>query len=238
MDEMTSGSKPLRQTSDKARDLRSTYLKNQGGSTKQNEKNSELSEEVKEIEITSEEHNSNEEKDRITLLEELEEMQSERIKHLEEELEKAVTEKETMKDKLLRTVAEMDNLRQRTAREKQEVIEFANERLLFKLLELIDDMENAINAGKDTNDTSALLKGVELIFQKAVRHFGDSGVKKMDDPTGSPFDVDFHEALMHIPSEAEEGTVIQVIQPGYMYHDKVLRHAKVVTSAGNTGSED
>jgi molecular chaperone GrpE len=57
-------------------------------------------------------------------------------------------------------------------------------------------------------------------------------VKVIEGGVGEPFNVDMHEALMHMPSELPEGHVVQMVQMGYTLHDKVLRHAKVITSAG------
>ncbi len=142
-------------------------------------------------------------------------------------------ERDELKDKLIRNTAEMENIRRRTAREKQDAIIYGNEKLLDKLLPVIDDLENAVEAGKKSGEGDALLQGVEMILKKALKTFEESGVTKMKDPTGEEFDVNFHEALMQMPSDQPEGHVAQVVQPGYMIHDKVLRHAKVVTSSGS-----
>jgi molecular chaperone GrpE len=71
-----------------------------------------------------------------------------------------------------------------------------------------------------------------MIHQKALKVFENNGVKPMEDPSGTEFDVDFHEALMAMPSDKPQNTIVQMVQNGYMIQDKVLRHAKVVTSSG------
>ena len=114
------------------------------------------------------------------------------------------------------------------------MLEYANEKLLFKFLSLADDFDAGLESARKSQDYDALLKGVELIQSKLLKLFEESGVKRMESYVGKPFDVDFHEALMHIPSEFPEGNVIQEVQPGYMMHNKVLRHTKVVTSAGSS----
>jgi len=157
---------------------------------------------------------------------------SEKIAALEEQIKELTAERDELKDRYVRSAAELENIRRRSMREKQEMLEYANERLLFKMLELLDDFGNAIQAGKKTDDASAMLAGIELINQKVEKLFTDAGVKRMESPIGKPFNVDLQEALMHIPSEYPEGYVVHEILPGYMINEKVLRHAKVVTSAG------
>ena len=101
-------------------------------------------------------------------------------------------------------------------------------------MEILDDIGAAVSSGKSSKDFDSLLSGVEMIYKKAIKIFEEAGVKPMDDPAGKEFDVDFHEALMSAPSEeTPEGSVLQTIQKGYMYRDKVLRHAKVIASAGS-----
>lgn len=149
------------------------------------------------------------------------------------ELEQIKKERDELKEQLIRKTAELENQRKRHLKEKQEMLDYANERLLFRMLELLDDITAAVDAGNQSTDYDALLKGMEMIRQKASKLYEEGGVKKMEDPIGKEFDVHFHEAMMMMPSEMPEGTVVQVLQPGYMIHEKVLRHARVITSSGS-----
>jgi molecular chaperone GrpE len=143
-------------------------------------------------------------------------------------------EKEELKEQVMRKTAEIDNMRRRSLREKNDLIEYANEGIFQKLIPLIDDFTKAIESGQKSEDYNSLLQGIELIYQKTMKTFSDAGVKKMVINTGDKFDVDFHEALLQMPSkEINEGGILQVAQDGYMLYDKVLRHAKVITSAGS-----
>lgn len=155
------------------------------------------------------------------------------INELNKQNEVLMAERDDLKEQLIRKAAELENVRRRSIREKQEMIDYANERLLFRMLELLDDISSAADATAKTTDFDSLAKGLDMIYAKAVKLFDEAGVKKMDEGIGTEFDVNFHEALMMAPSELPEGTVVQVIQPGYMIKEKVLRHAKVITSAGN-----
>jgi molecular chaperone GrpE len=137
------------------------------------------------------------------------------------------------KELAIRRLAEVENIRRRTNLEKQELLLNASQHTITKMLPILDDLHAAIEASRATKDADALVQGIEMIYTKTVKIFEESGVHVIDVEPGEPFDVDKHEALMHTPSDHPEGAVIQSIQRGYVLHDKVLRHAKVITSAGN-----
>jgi molecular chaperone GrpE len=157
----------------------------------------------------------------------------EAVVELTARLEAAEKEKEETKEQVKRAYAELENFRRRSLKEKQEMIDYANERLLFKMLALLDDISNAIDAGKKSDDYEALLRGIEMIQQKTLKTFEESGVKPMELSVGKEFDFNLHEAIMMMPSdEVPAEHIVAEVQKGYMMHDKVLRHAKVVTSSG------
>jgi molecular chaperone GrpE len=215
--------KPLRSTANKLKDLYDTYIRNEESRMRTD---TQAPEQEEHLQKESDENlDSAENHDEQTVDTNL-------ILDLVEKFDKIAKERAELQEQLKRMAAEMDNFRKRTLREKQELIDYANERLLYNLLPLLDDMQAAIDAGRQGSDYDALLKGLEMIHAKAVKLFSDNEVKKMDDPVGKPFDVDFHEALMHIPSDVPEGHVVQEVQPGYFIKEKVLRHARVITSAG------
>lgn len=138
------------------------------------------------------------------------------------------------KEHLARKVAEMENMRNRMEKEKQDLISYANEKLLNNFLEIPDTVKQAITASEKTNDIDSIKKGVELIYQKTIKLFENAKVKKMEIEVGEEFNVDFHDALMQSPNEEiSEGHIIQVLQEGYLLGEKVLRHAKVITSSGS-----
>lgn len=229
--EEKSGNKPLRTSSNTAKDIQDTYLKNEGKRPGKNIDfdNSEEKDMEEKIEETME---SNDEIVNETVPEE-----NDAAEELVKQLNALENEKAELKDQLVRRAAEFENLRKRSIKEKQDLLEFGNEKLLFKMLELLDDINNAVLAGEKTTDFESLLTGLQMIKNKADKLFNDSGVKQMEDPTGEEFNVDFHEAMMHVPNEdVPEGHIVQVIQHGYMLGEKVLRHAKVITSAGPANS--
>ncbi|MFN4985197.1 MAG: nucleotide exchange factor GrpE [Ignavibacteria bacterium] len=137
------------------------------------------------------------------------------------------------KELAIRRLAEVENIRRRTNLEKQELLLNAAQHTITKMLPILDDLHAAIEASRTTKDADALVQGIGMIYAKTVKIFEESGVHVIEAEPGELFDVDKHEALMHTPSDHPEGSVIQSVQRGYVLHDKVLRHAKVITSAGN-----
>ncbi|MGE5480105.1 MAG: nucleotide exchange factor GrpE [Chloroflexota bacterium] len=153
-----------------------------------------------------------------------------------EEMKKRIAELEgeieSLKDQYLRKVAEFENYRNRTQREKQDLLEMGNENLLRSMLDALDNMQMAIDAAKKAGESGVILDGLEMIRQRTKKIFEDNGVTEMKLAPGEAFDYNLHDAIGAAPSDAPEGSVLHVVQPGYMIKDKVLRHAKVITSAG------
>lgn len=150
---------------------------------------------------------------------------------LQEQLKKALAERDEYKELSLRKVAELENFRRRSEQERSELLSFGNHKLLLKMLPILDDLGRAVESGKQGSDYKALLEGIELVYTKAVQTFEEAGVKAIES-VGKQFDVNFHEALMQMPSEAPAEQILQEAQRGYLYGDKVLRHAKVIISSG------
>jgi molecular chaperone GrpE len=145
---------------------------------------------------------------------------------------------EALRDQLLRKAAEFENYKRRTEGEFISLTRTANESLLLALLPVVDDLNRSLASGKDPQSHEAFFAGVEMIRTKFLKTLEKHGVVPFPS-TGKPFDVGFHDALMQLPrTDVAAGTVIQEVDPGYLLHDKVLRHAKVIVSAQPTEPED
>jgi len=95
-----------------------------------------------------------------------------------------------------------------------------------------------LNHINDENSFESLKKGLELVFEKFTKILEQQGVKRIE-AKGKPFDVDLHEALMQQPAEGvAPHTVLDVIEQGYVYKDKVIRHSKVIVSAETIASKE
>jgi molecular chaperone GrpE len=141
------------------------------------------------------------------------------------------------KDKLLRALAEMENLRRRTEREVTDARTYGVTGLARDLIGVADDLRRALDAADESaaiidGPAKTLCDGVELIERQFLKVLEKHGVR-MFDPQGARFDPNVHQALFEVPdAEIPAGSVVQVIQPGFMIGDRVLRPAMVGVSKG------
>jgi molecular chaperone GrpE len=153
---------------------------------------------------------------------------------LEERLAAAEAKAEEHLDDLKRVAAEFENFRKRVARDRESVVQHAAERLVKELLPVLDDLERALEAAEE-HEEAKLEEGVRLVHRQLAQTLRREGLEEI--PTDGRFDPHFHEALLAQPADAEEGTVIEVLQKGYRLGDRVLRPARVVV-AGPKEAED
>jgi molecular chaperone GrpE len=146
-------------------------------------------------------------------------------------VEKLQSDLAEQKEKFIRLYSEFENFRRRTAKEKLDLIQSANEQLIKTLLPVIDDFDRAEKSFRDKNDKE--LEGFFLIHSKFKKVLEQAGVKIMDVKAGSDFNADLHEAITQIPTPDEtlKGKVVDVVEPGYLLNDKVIRFAKVVVGS-------
>ena len=143
------------------------------------------------------------------------------------ELEKEVKE---LQDKLLRKAAEFENYKRRTENDQFNLITYAAESFITKLLPIVDDFERSMNHIDDLEKSKSVKDGIKLVYDKLHKLLNEQGVKKMQ-TKGEPFNVDYHDALMQRKDDSvPPHTVLEEIEPGYIYRDKVIRHAKVIVS--------
>lgn len=143
------------------------------------------------------------------------------------ELEKQVKE---WNDKFLRKAAEFENYKRRTENDQFNLINYAAESFIIKLLPVVDDFERSMEHIDDIDNNTAVKEGIKLVYEKLLKLLNEQGVKKMQ-TKGEPFNVDFHNALMQRKdTSVPPHTVLEEVESGYLYRDKVIRHAKVIVS--------
>ena len=142
-----------------------------------------------------------------------------------DELAAVTHERDDYLDRLQRLKAEFDNYRKRAARDQESFAARANESLVKELLPILDDLERALDAA-ERHEEAKLEDGVRLIHQAFSQALRKQGLEEIE--TDGRFDPHVHESLLSQPSEAEEGSVIEVVQKGYRLGDRVLRPARVV----------
>ena len=136
-----------------------------------------------------------------------------------------------LSDRLLRALAEGENLRRRSQREREETAKFAIAGFARDVLSVADNLRRALEAvPEDSGDNEALgslVGGIELTERELAAILQRHGVERID-PAGEKFDHNLHEAMFEIPTaDAEPGTVVQVIQTGYVLNGRLLRAAQV-----------
>lgn len=153
------------------------------------------------------------------------------LKALRLENENLKKELEEYKDKLLRRVAEFENYKKRLEADFSNAVKYANEKLLLEILPIVDDLERSLESGQGKPDFNSFYQGIKMIYNKLMKVLESHGVKPFES-VGKQFDVYYHEALLRIPrDDVPPDTVIDEVERGYMYYDKVLRHAKVIVSS-------
>lgn len=137
-----------------------------------------------------------------------------------------------LKDKLLRALAEVENVRRRAQKEVGDSAKYGPSSLARELFPVADNLRRALDAvpaeaREDSESIKNLLIGVEMTEKELLAAFERSGIKRID-PAGEKFDHNFHQAMMEVPTNDQPpGTVVQVMQVGYVLHDRLLRPAMV-----------
>jgi len=134
------------------------------------------------------------------------------------------------KDRVLRLSAEFENYKKRKQRESDEFKKFANETIFKQFLTIVDNLERAISSTKENSDDKGLLEGVKLTYKEIIKLFETFNVKAVE-ADNQPFDPNFHQAVTQEETDdLPENTVTQVLQKGYLLHDRLIRPAMVIVS--------
>jgi len=157
----------------------------------------------------------------------------ERVSELEEALEKAKAEAAENRERWLRSRADYENLKKRTARDIELAHQSAGRDLVQALLPALDNLDKAIEAARQNEALRPMEEGLALIHKGLMEALEASGVRVLD-PLGEAFDPEVHEAVMQTASQGKApGTIVQVLQKGYVMNGIVLRAAKVVVAGGS-----
>jgi len=153
---------------------------------------------------------------------------AEEMEKLMQALDQKTSEAAEAHNNYLRTYADFENYRKRMQRDLAEFRKYSNEQMARELLSVVDHLALAIKHATETGETNeGLLRGVELVYKQLRDVLEKFGVTPLP-AEGEEFDPAKHDAVMQEATDTvPENTVVQVLQQGYLYHDKVLRHAKV-----------
>ena len=155
-------------------------------------------------------------------------------KNKEEEL---LEEVKNLKDQLLRSLAENENLRKRTSKDIEQIKKYGHISFVRELLSSVDNLHRAVSASNfDKNKLDEgvqnLIKGVEIVLNEINNIFDKNFIKKIE-PIHENFDYNLHQAMYEAPSDEHgDGVITEVIQAGYVLHDRLIRPAMVGVSKG------
>lgn len=139
---------------------------------------------------------------------------------------KLAADLEDLRQTLLRRQADFDNYKKRIEKERSEDSKRTTARLIEALIPTIDGFEQALAAHREA-EYEVYRRGFELIYKQLLDHISKLGAERID-PTGKPFDPHLHQAMDRTETNDHlDGTVLQVFQPGYLFHGRVLRPAVV-----------
>ena len=139
-------------------------------------------------------------------------------------------------EQLLRLKADFENTKKRLERDKQEAIKFANERLLVEILPIVDNLDRAMASLSEGHDPEKVKQGLKLAQEEIHQILESHGVKTVQ-ALGELFDPQRHEAVATVPSDAEEGTVVDEVQRGYALNGRLIRPSRVRLAAGKNENE-
>jgi molecular chaperone GrpE len=147
-------------------------------------------------------------------------------------------EADDLQQKYIRLAADFENYKKRLVKEKADVVAYGNEELIKALLNVLDNLERALEHTESGDDSPALLEGVKLVHKQFVSCLEKFGVTSVNASTGTEFDPRIHQAIERVESsELSSDLILSQMLPGYMLKDRLLRPALVVVSKGTEESE-
>jgi len=139
-------------------------------------------------------------------------------------------ERDQYLDMAQRARAEFENYQKRSQKDRELERRYANSSFALDLLPVLDNLERALQAAQQGGDQGPLVQGVAMVQGQLLEQLKRQGVTRID-AQGKPFDPNQHQAVLQQPSAAAApNTVLQVLEPGYLHHERVLRPAKVIVS--------
>ncbi len=160
------------------------------------------------------------------------EIQAEVVSDPAEELAKAKAEAAQLKDQLLRALAEAENTRRRSQREREDTARYASANLAKDVVQFADNLSRALaavpaEALAQDEALKNLVDGIAATERQFLTSLERHNIKRID-PLGEKFDAHLHQAMFEVPGSGQPaGTVVQVLQPGYVLHERLLRPALV-----------
>lgn len=152
------------------------------------------------------------------------------VEKLKQELEKYKVHAQQYREMHLRALADLENYRRRARKEKEDALKYAAVPLLEDLLPVLDNFERALDAADQTRDAAVLQEGIEMVYRQFLNVLSQAGLTLIE-AEGQPFNPHEHNAVMQVETDqVESGIVVEEIQAGYRYKDRVIRPSMVKVS--------
>nr|WP_199500907.1 nucleotide exchange factor GrpE [Vagococcus sp. CY53-2] len=179
--------------------------------------------------------NEEEKKDEESIAETNEAVETEEVveeNETEESLEQTLQEDlDKMEDQFLRAQAEIANMRNRHKKEREEASRYRAQELAKELLPALDNLDRALAIEVSDEHGEAMKKGIEMVRESMLHAFKESGIEEIK-AEGEKFDPNLHQAVQTVPAEdgQESDVIVQVLQKGYILHDRILRPSMVIVT--------
>lgn len=144
---------------------------------------------------------------------------------------------EEMRDKLMRARAEAENTRRRAEKEKQDAAKYGAAKMAQDFISVLENLQRATDSvpeeARQDGAMQSFFEGVELTKKELLSAFEKNGIKRIEPQKGEAFDHNYHQAMSQVETpEVPAGAILDVMQAGYIIHDRLLRPAMVVVSKG------
>jgi len=178
----------------------------------------------------------NEEEKQEETVEKVDTVETEEVEETVEEVEVSLEDKlqedlDKMEDQFLRAQAEIANMRNRHKKEREDAAKYRAQELAKELLPALDNLDRALAIEVDDEHGEAMKKGIEMVKESMLHAFKESGIEEIK-AEGEPFDPNLHQAVQTVPAEdgQESDVIVQVLQKGYILHDRILRPSMVIVT--------
>jgi molecular chaperone GrpE len=156
-----------------------------------------------------------------------------KISSLEQMLEEKNNSYNDLYERYLRIAADFDNFKKRMTKEKTDLVSYGNEELIKALLNVIDNLERALDHQSTEGNTKSLIVGVDLVYKQFLSILEKFGLERINAEKGSKFDPNYHQAVEHIETDdITPGSVINEMIKGYLLKERLLRPSMVAVSKG------
>jgi len=151
-------------------------------------------------------------------------------------LEEEKRKNEELATKLKYLQADFENYRRRMDKKMKDVEDFANSKLVMRLLSVLDELDLAITNAEARGEEDSLLDGIKMVYRSLYSALQNEGLQRIES-VGKPFNPILHEAVERIPGEGEgEAIVVDEIRPGFLFKDQLIRPSMVKVKLGSSAT--